>query len=418
MSLISGFLMKRSSLLPSWSRHWVVLNDTGMLQFFETRDASTPSSQLEIDAAAVCRFSERNTYGAGCAFEVVTAQRSVQLVAENVETMQLWVQAVSNLKLMRWGEDDDVIIDHRAVDHSSDVRQRFELSDDVHDAAADDAEPVWTANWGDEGFDSEGELELVPPPAPEPAPEPAPKPEPVVQRAIAFVQFHKRRPEWGSFAHRSEQTRAFVAWANHWLEAAHSERRVDADFDLRDGEVLCQLLRFFLAREGVPLDDADALVGGDDAALLPLRRFFKAFRDSRFAARAYLPPTLNAAAVAQGNIAVALDTLWALFVAFDLADGVDALLQWHAAAMALPAPRDDAPLPLAALLDGDRLMALLPSSGAARPLLEKRRAAFQLAAAELGVAAFLDDQTGGENDAAATIIWLAWLRRAVVQKSK
>ncbi len=411
--------MKRGSLLPSWSKHWVVLQQsTGTLQFFETRDATTPSSHIEIDASTVCRFSERNTLGSGCAFEVLTAQRSVHLVADSVEQMQLWVQAISNCKLMRWGEDDDVIIDQRAVDHSSDVRQRFELVDDAASDAADDGEPVWGTDWGNDAFDSEGELEVVPPPPPPPPappalPEPAPAPQPAVTRTITFVQFHKRRPEWSSFKQRSEQMRAFVAWSNHWLATARSERRVDADLDVRSGETLCELLRFFLAREGLPFDDDDASAG-DDAALQRLRRFFKAFRDSRFAARAYLPPTLNAAAVVQGNISVVLDTLWALFVAFDLADGVDALLQWHAAAMALPAPHDDASLPLAVLLNGDRLLSLMmPSGNETPPLLEKRRAAFQIAASELGVAAFLDDDEQGENDAAATIIWLAWLRRAV-----
>lgn len=204
---------------------------------------------------------------------------------------------------------------------------------------------------------------------------------------------------------------------------------------------MSELLRFFMARNGIVLDEhlnCESLVGnhGDESVVLVLRRFFKAFRDSAFAQRAYLPPTINAAGVAAGTVKVVFDTVWALFVAFHVENGVDGVLQWHAAAVpSMPlssSSSDEAPLPLSVLFDGARLrtliqsrMALLPSDNsddqrrAFVSAIDETRTAFELAQQHLHVAAFLDaSESDGARDDAAAIVWLTLVRSALLERGQ
>lgn len=498
-TLFQGYLVKRGDVLRTWKRRWVVLNGArGTLQIFETADATAPIGEFDVDKVYACRFSERNPYGHGCAFELVTRRRVVHLVADDAEQVQLWMQAIGNCKIMRASDDpaeESVSVEFGSA--SSEWHETATATEHNHGvmperngAAEDDDEPRWENQWINDGFDSDGDVkcnksehdddvttarqnddvaaaavahdndspaiepvtmstsfiesDVVRPPdvpsivAVPASPAPAPAPSSSVSSSYHFKQFHKRRPEWDSFHQRAEQTRAFVAWTNRWLAEAGVARRVeDICNDLRDGELLSELLRFFMARQGVVLDahlNCESLVGnqGEESVVLVLRRFFKAFRESAFAQRAYLPPTINAAGVAAGTVKVVFDTVWALFLAFDVESGIDSLLQWHAAAVpSMPlsaASSEEAPLELSALFDGARLRTLIQSHvlgavdggderRAFETATEQARAAFELASKHLHVTAFLDaSESDGARDAAAAIVWLALVRRALVEQ--
>jgi hypothetical protein len=422
MSLFAGFLMLRSAAvlgIATWHKRYFVLTESGFLRHFETRDSSHALGQLEIDRATVCRLSERNTFGSGSsgfAFDIVTSRKTLTLIADSVEDLNLWIQAFHNVRKMLYDEhddDDDVRVDvNRDPERSDSPRVDEQLRCERQVQRSDD-EPVWTSDWANDGFDSDGEVQvaasapaLVAVPADvavaEQSVPPSPVPAPSVRRH-QIVLFHKRRPEWDGFGQRNEHLRAFVAWTNGALQRAQSVRSVGVDLDvcLSDGQVLCELLQFFLSLEG-----------DVTPSLHSLEQFFATLRGSRFASRAYLPPTLNAAVIAAGNLKIALDTLWALFVAFDLGDGgVDGLLQWHANAVpTVPLPRssDEDPLPLSALLDNQRILALIDAPASS---LDASEAAARL----LSVPPLLDANEQS-RDAAAAIIWLAMLRRAVLRE--
>jgi hypothetical protein len=502
--LYQGYLVKRGDVLRTWKRRWLVLNGArGTLQVFETADATSPVGEIDVDKVYACRFSERNPYGHGSAFELVTRRRVVHLVADDAEQVQLWMQAIGNCKIMR--ASDDPAEESVSVEFGSASSEWHETATATEhnrgvlpEHANDDDEPRWENQWINDGFDSDGEVKcnkrdetvstttthdtalhdqranddndddrssspaiepvtmststsfvesdvrpvVVQEPIVAPAPaSPLPSSSAVAPSSASsslyhFKQFHKRRPEWESFHQRAEQARAFVAWTNHWLAKANVARRVeDLCKDLRDGELLSELLRFFMARQGVALDahlNCESLVGnqGEESIVLVLRRFFKAFRESAFAQRAYLPPTINAAGVASGAVKVVFDTVWALFLAFDVESGIDTLLQWHAAAVpSMPlsaSSSEEAPLELSALFDGARLRTLIQSRvlGIAdgghderrvfESTTEQARAAFELASKHLHVAAFLDaSESDGARDAAAAIMWLALVRQAL-----
>lgn len=505
-NLFHGFLVKRGDVLRTWKRRWVVLNGVrGALQVFAAPDATTPIGEIDVDKVFACRFSERNPYGEGCAFELVTRRRVVHLVAKDAEEVHLWMQAIGNCKIMRASDDpaeESVSVEFAST--SSEWHETATATEFNHgvqpDAVDQDDEPRWENGWINDGFDSDGDAkvdELASKhddnkpttaaidddddnPSIEPANPsasfvetdftPAIEPESVVVVAVPpvpppasavastsssssslslvpppssssyhFKQFHKRRPDWESFHQRAEQTRAFVAWTNHWLAVANVARRVeDLCVDLRDGELLSELLRCFMARNGIVLNEhlnCEALVGnqGEESVVLVLRRFFKAFRDSAFAQRAYLPPTINAAGVAAGTVKVVFDTVWALFVAFHVENGIDGVLQWHAAAVpSMPlssSSSDEAPLSLSVLFDGARLrtliqsrMALLPSDDHRRAFvsaIDETRTAFELAQQHLHVAAFLDaTESDGARDDAAAIVWLTLVRSALLERGQ
>lgn len=504
-NLFHGYLVKRGDVLRTWKRRWVVLNGVrGALQVFAAADATTPIGEIDVDKVFACRFSERNPYGQGCAFELVTRRRVVHLVAKDAEEVHLWMQAIGNCKIMRASDDpaeESVSVEFAST--SSEWHETATATEHNHgvlpDTADHDDEPRWENGWINDGFDSDGDTKVddgtkhkldhdikpaavaapaiddddenpsIEPvtlstsfvesdftPAIEPEPE---KPVDIAADVVVappatstsssssssssyhFKQFHKRRPDWESFHQRAEQTRALVAWTNHWLAVANVARRVDdLCADLRDGELLSALLRFFMARNGIVLDEhlnCESLVGnqGEESVVLVLRRFFKAFRDSAFAQRAYLPPTINAAGVAAGTVKVVYDTVWALFVAFHVETGIDSVLQWHAAAvpsMPLSAgSSDEAPLPLSVLFDGTRLrtliqsrMALLPSANddqrrAFVSAIDETRTAFDLALQHLHVAAFLDaTESDGARDDAAAIVWLTLVRSALLERGQ
>ena len=73
----------------------------------------------------------------------------------------------------------------------------------------------------------------------------------------------------------------------------------------------------------------------------------------------YLPPTINAAALASGALAATLDALWALAVTFVVEGDVDALVAWFACAMADDGGGATEQRSVASLFDGAALARLL-----------------------------------------------------------
>jgi hypothetical protein len=109
--LLRGFLTKEGGNWKSWKRRFFVLTTDGMLNYFEDETLTKPKGSLNCREAEVHPLvDEGDLY-----FEIATdvfkagAGRRLKLLAESVEQISEWVQAIRAVSCLYGGQNPSAV---------------------------------------------------------------------------------------------------------------------------------------------------------------------------------------------------------------------------------------------------------------------------------------------------------------------
>jgi hypothetical protein len=97
--VMEGWMHKKASLSKSWRNRWFVLKSDCKLYFYRKKWDKICKGLIDINSISEIQQIEKNEYGEGYQFEIVTPSRVYQLIAPSENARREWMKAIAYLAL-------------------------------------------------------------------------------------------------------------------------------------------------------------------------------------------------------------------------------------------------------------------------------------------------------------------------------